>query len=365
MRTLRILSWCAAGLLMAASVSAQPLVRTFDVSAGGTLDLRLEAGGDVTITGGASEVRVEIRREGRDAEDVDFSFDERGDRIVVRSEYEYRGNHRADIDYEISVPSRFNVDIALTGGDVSISGVTGTFEGQTMGGEISLTRVAGRAELQTMGGQITVRDSELEGKVHTMGGEIVMDSVQGDVEATTMGGDVSFRGSLNATRIHTMGGDIDVEDSPRGADVTTMGGDITIGEVGEFLKAETMGGDIEADAVNGWIEAKTMGGDVQVRMVGGTSGDRHVEITSMGGDIELVVPRGLGMDIDVEVIVEGRSKDPSDYVIESDFDLNVSVPANARRGERTRLMAVGSVGNGANEVRIRTVNGNVRILADR
>lgn len=358
----------AIALIALVSLPATAQVRTFNASAGGTLVLQLEAGGTVTITGGASEVRVEVNRSGRDADDVSVSFDERGDRIFVTSEYESRGRHNARMTYDIRVPSRFNIDLQSTGGNVEISGVSGNFEGQTMGGGLSLRDLSGTADLQTMGGEINLRDSNLDGKLHTMGGNITLTNVDGSVEATTMGGNVTHQGTGSrekALKVHSMGGNVRIGDAPAGADLQTMGGDIRAGNVGAFLEAETMGGDIDVEAVNGWIDARTMGGNVTIAMTGGTSGDRNVTITSMGGDIELRVPAGLSMEFDIQIEIEGRGRDASDYAIESDFELDVSVPTGSTQGRRTRLTAQGSANGGDNLIKIRTVNGDVRILSNR
>lgn len=368
MKALHTLILCFAFSLLVLPLSGFAQVRTFSAAAGGTLDLRLEAGGTVIITGGASEVRAEVTRRGRDSDEIDVSFDQNGDRIIVRSEYTTRGRHDADVRYEIRVPSRFNVDLESTGGNVEISGVTGTFEGQTMGGGIDLRNLSGEIDMQTMGGAISLTDSELDGKLHTMGGNITLEGVRGSVETTTMGGNVRHRGSgspTSAIKVHTMGGNVDIGDAPGGADLRTMGGDITAGRVGKFFDAETMGGDIDVSAVDGWIEARTMGGSVTIAMTGGTGGDRHVSITSMGGDIELRVPQDLSMKFDIEVEVEGRGKDVSDYVIESDFPLNVSAPQRSSGGRRSQLKAQGTAGSGSNLIKIRTVNGDVRVLANR
>ncbi len=349
--------------LLAFPASAQTITRTFDAASGGTLELDLEAGGTVTITGGASQVSVEVRRDGRDADQVILDFDERGSRVLVSSQFPSRGSHRADIEYIIEVPARFNIDLHLTGGSVTIEGVSGDFEGQTMGGSLTLRNLTGTIDMQTMGGRIELRDSDLDGRVHTMGGEISLNGVRGDVNASTMGGDITYRDvhprGESEMRVNTMGGNISVEDAPAGAFVKTMGGDIEVGADGNYLKAETMGGDIEVESVDGWIEASTMGGDVDVRMVGGTSGDRHVKISSMGGDILLIVPDGLSMEFDIRIDIRGRDVD--DYVIESDFDMNVTAPSSRSR-VRTRLSATGSTGSGDNLIHIRTTNGNVRIL---
>lgn len=351
-------------LLASVPASAQNIKRTFPASAGGTLDLRLEAGGSVSIQGGGSAVDVEILRSGRDADQVRITFDEAANGVVLTSEFDTNGRHDVDLTYRIKVPSAYNVDLQLTGGNVSIEGVTGTIDGQTMGGSLNLTRLGGKLDLQTMGGAINLTSSNVDGRLHTMGGAIELTNVQGDVATTTMGGNISFKNvsprGETAMKVNTMGGDITVEDAPAGADVQTMGGDISVGQVGRYLKAETMGGDIDITGVDGWLEAKTMGGDVEARIVGGTSGDRHVDITSMGGNIDLTVPDGLPMEFDIEVTIEGRNRNPGDYVIESDFPMDVSTPQS--RSSRMRLTARGSVAGGSNLIRIRTVNGNVRVL---
>jgi DUF4097 and DUF4098 domain-containing protein YvlB len=194
--------------------------------------------------------------------------------------------------------------------------------------------------------------------------------VTGGLSGSTMGGRVTRRGGeATATgggpvSMHTMGGEIDLDRAPAGADLQTMGGDIHLGSSGGPVKAHTMGGRILLDSVDGAVRATTMGGDVHVRMVGDPSrGDRSVEITSMGGDIELIVPAGSSMDVDAELTYtrdrEGR------YQVRSDFPLRQSVSPDWETGHgtaRKTIHATGSVNGGRNRVKIRTINGDVRIV---
>jgi len=109
-----------------------------------------------------------------------------------------------------------------------------------------------------------------------------------------------------------------------------------------------------------------MGGDVEVHMVGGTSGDRHVDLSSMGGDIILTVPAGLSMDIDIEIRVSDRAN-YDDYRIESDFDLEFGNESQNRQtydGHRY-IVANGSVLGGENRIKIRTINGDVFLRRSR
>ena len=125
-----------------------------------------------------------------------------------------------------------------------------------------------------------------------------------------------------------------------------------------------MGGKILLDSVDGAVRATTMGGDVHVRMVGDPSrGDRSVEISSMGGDIELIVPAGSSMDVDAELTYT-RDHDRR-YQIRSDFPLRQTVSPDWETDHgtpRKTIHATGSVNGGRNQVKIRTINGDVRIV---
>jgi hypothetical protein len=106
-----------------------------------------------------------------------------------------------------------------------------------------------------------------------------------------------------------------------------------------------------------------MGGDVEVTVVG-TGGD--VTLTSMSGDITLTVPSGFSMGLDLEIAYTRNSK--QNYAIFTDL------PGSALKEVRTRewdhskgsprkyIRAEGSTG-GANKVKIRTVNGNIKIVS--
>ena len=355
-------------------IQAQNIRRTFDVKAGSRLELDLETGGDIIITGwNRNEVDITVTVEGRDKDDVSFSIEQSSRGIEVSSEFDKR-RARADVKMQIKVPTKFNLEISTTGGDVQIEGVEGKIEGSSMGGDIDLSGLKGLINFSTMGGDITLVNSTVDGSVHTMGGDVDIIDVTGSVEGTTMGGNVTHKnvksGTLGANsevKIETMGGDINVDEALYGANLHTMGGEINVRKAGKFVKATTMGGDIEIDAIDGWIEANTMGGDITVTMVGGRDGDRHVVLESMGGSIELTVPSGLSMAFDIEIELT-RDADDNEYSIVSDFDVKVS-QEKGRSDKRWKSGGVisgeGSVNGGRNKIKIRTTNGDVRIREGR
>jgi DUF4097 and DUF4098 domain-containing protein YvlB len=335
------------------------------------LEVDLRTGGSLTVTGWDKDV-VKVHGDigGRDADDCNVDVSRQSGVVRLASEFKGRKRNRsADLSFTVFVPSEFNLSISTMGGAVTIDNIDGRIEGRTMGGPLELSRLKGNIDLTTMGGPISLKESDIDGSVKTMGGEIRLEDLTGELNARTMGGRIIQRNVLGRsgknTRIHveTNGGDIELENAPDGADVKTMGGSIRIESAQNSVRAETMGGDISIDAVDGSVNAKTMGGDVSVVMVGDPNrGDRGVSLESMGGEVTLTVPAALSMDVEL-TLVYTRNRD-SEYTITSDFDLKREKSADWEYGNgepRKYERASGIIAGGKNKIRIRTVNGSVRL----
>jgi len=157
---------------------------------------------------------------------------------------------------------------------------------------------------------------------------------------------------------YSMGGDITVTAAPDGATLRTMGGEIRVRSSGGRVIAQTMGGGIRADRVEGSIEAGTMGGQVRVEVVG-NGANRMIALSTMGGDVELTLPADFGAAFDVEL---ERDDEEDHGTIVSDFPLKISAWHHRRWFRNSTLFtARGTVGSGANRVRIRVHGGDVRI----
>ncbi len=357
---------CFIVLLAGSGFAAETVDREFQVRSGGILEFDLDTGGKINIVGWSREaVAVTAELSGRDADIVDLTVEETNGGVRVATDYrERRDSTSSSIDFEVRVPSVYNIEIKSMGGGISIDGVEGEFTGKTMGGALKLNDLRGTLRLTTMGGSITLTRSDVDGKVTTMGGKALVEDVFGDVKVKSMGGDVVYRrvtspdGSSTGdqVKITTMGGNIDVPEAPAGADVHTMGGDITINSAREFVKAKTMGGDIRIDEVDGWVKATTMAGDVDVTVTGG----HDIEITSMHGEVTLTVPSGVGFDIDIELDYTKNSS--RTYRIKSDFDLSQQESQDwdyEHGSPRKTISATGSVEGGGHKVVLHTINGNV------
>jgi len=355
--------------------------REFKVAAGGKLTLNLDTGGGVKVSGtGGSSVTVTYRLSC--SPECDIRFDQSGSDVRVETTFKGSGrSQNSDGDFEIRVPSRFDIVLDSMGGGLEVDGVTGSFTGETKGGEITLHRVEGEAKLSTMGGEIRVTESTLDGSVHTMGGAVTIEDVSGNLKGSSMGGGVRYKNvrrsdgqfaspprtgdgdpsdiTRDTVQISTMGGEINAEDAPDGADVMTMGGDITIKSAKRFVRAKTMGGDIEIDSIDGWVQATTMGGDLEVTVTG-SGGD--VNLTSMSGTVVLRVPPGFGMDLDLEIAFTKNSR--KEYVITAPGAGSPSVSPEwdySQGSPRKYIRKSASVNGGGHKVTVKTINGNVTV----
>ena len=367
MKLMRLVLFLSCAILLVQSVHGAQIQREFQVKPGQDLRLNLKTGGDVTIEGWDKQaVQIDGSITGRDEDDFDIEVNQTPSGIEVRTRYTGRSrNVHSDGEFNIRVPSKFNVDIDSMGGSVTIRNVEGRFEGSTMGGSLDLSQLKGRISLQTMGGDVTLTRSHLDGEVSTMGGEVLLDDVSGGVTGSSMGGKVIQKNmsgtSTGEVRMSTMGGELNVKEAPAGAVLNTMGGDIHIGTAKSHVQAKTMGGDIRIDSIDGWVDAETMGGDVHVRMIGDPSkGKRDVELTSLGGDIELTVPQNLAATFDLELAyTKGKS---GRYTIQSDFPVETEESKEWEYEDgspRKYIHGAGKVGSGQHRVRIRTINGNI------
>lgn len=360
--------------------SSRGLQRTseYAFTPGAKLYVDLKSGGSATVRGGA-DARAKVTVESGDEEALRISEEDGG--LEIRSDY--LDSHGQDLELVIEVPAKCDVEFHSMGGSLTLIGVEGDMEGQTMGGELRIEGSRGNVQLTTMGGNIGVKDSALDGKLSTMGGEVLFENVVGGVEGSSMGGTVRYvnvkdsngqpraQGGLGVdgmtgktVTMSTMGGDIEVDQAPAGAAVSTMGGDIEIDNASRFVKAETMGGDIRITVGNGWINATTMGGSIETTVLEGLGddGSKGISLTSMAGDIDVTLPAGLSLDLDLTIDYTRNSD--QNYKIETPYSLKEERSTEWDSGHgtpRKTIHATGRTGDGKHNVKIKTVNGDIKI----
>lgn len=271
----------AASLLVTANaLAAGDVIRKgFNVAEGGTL--RLDGAiGNVRIVTGGTGVAIEITREadGRRAEkrlqEHKITFQQNGNDVVIDSDGEDRnfsfswGDDDYDVQWNIRVPDRYNVDVETSGGWIQIDEIAGNVEARTSGGSIKTGRIGGQGDLRTSGGSITVDGAGAQLSARTSGGSISIGNTTGPVEARTSGGSIALAKVEGEVLARTSGGGIRIEDATGGIDASTSGGSITAQisrQPRGDSKLSTSGGSVVvtlAPSVAVELDAKSSGGGV-------------------------------------------------------------------------------------------------------
>ena len=383
------------------------ILKWIDASAGGTLELELETGAGLTITGW-DEQRIEVRGTlaGRDWRDSEVSLDRTstGARLAARHRG-YSRDQSTSHHFDIRLPRRYNLRVSSAGGGISITGVDGNFIGHTGGGAIRIERANGRAELTTGGGSIRVTDSNLSGEVNTGGGTVLIQNVNGGLTghsgstgtvyansngtstSTSIGGgirrgnimddegSVTISSGANVTInertgeirdptgkviFRKSGGRITVGEAMNGADVRTGGGSVTIGRSAGDVIAHTGGGDVSIGPLAGSAEAHTGAGDVTLAFTGIRT--PSADVTSGNGRVVITLPADFSGTLDLETAYTDNLGHRT--AIRSDWPLTIreSSQWSDRSGTpRKYVRARQTIGRGGGVITVQTVNGDVVI----
>ena len=246
--------------------------KTFKVRAGGALLVDI-AHADVDIqTGNSSEAVVTVTLNSRNMskarekfERMEWEVYEEGGNVHLKAESP-RGNWNVsmDIDVSISIPSKFNINLETSHGDVNLDDVNGMIDLHTSHGDVDFSEVQGE--------RISFRSSH---------GDIT-----GNVIRSAM------------------------------VDVETSHADIEIREVdSKRMRASTSHANIEIDYLAGEADISTSHGNIEVFLVGNDSasfstqhGDIDVSMdTKAGADLDLRAPQ-IRLDRDMKVNGEKTKK---------------------------------------------------------
>ena len=230
--------------------------KSFDISEGKNLIVDVP-GGDVTVTYW-NKGSVEVKIFGNEKAYDNMEFDVNGDSEAV----EVIGNKKSSVSswfsnikvkVEIKVPSKFNVDINTSGGDIKCGGIEGMLMLNTSGGDIWTDKCSGNIS------------------VSTSGGDVFLFCTDASIEAETSGGDIEleYSGENMGIDLSTSGGDIEIKlpsDLTASIDLSTSGGDVscslTLSNITKSYETSLVG---DMNGGGQEIVAHTSGGDITVR----------------------------------------------------------------------------------------------------
>jgi hypothetical protein len=178
-----------------------------------------------------------------------------------------------DVNYEISVPRKFDLRLKTAGGGIKVAAVQGGVNVRTEGGSLDFNDVSGNVDGQTQGGGIHAAKCTGELLIKTEGGGITVESFAGPfVRGTTDGGSISADLAASPKSdclLHTGGGSITV-----GIPATAM---VTV-------DAHTAGGQVKSDLpvkAEGAMDGSTLRGKLN-------DGGPSLKLETGGGSINVL-----------------------------------------------------------------------------
>lgn len=233
---------------------AADIEQSYEVSKGGTLELKTDVGSLDIQTHNKDVVAIEVDIQGDDAEDFKVFHQSAGGDVTIEGTFDRGDNYwgrNMRVKFSITVPKDYNLNIRTAGGAIEIDDLNGNIDAHTSGGSIQIADVNGEVEL------------------HTSGGSITTGSVNGDLNAHTSGG------SINATFAKQLTDDVKLD---------TSGGSITVRMIEDMkvdLDAKTSGGRVRTDFnVNGRISKKSIRGEIN-------GGGPRLKLHTSGGSISI------------------------------------------------------------------------------
>ena len=291
------------------------------------------------------------------------------------------------VQFQVSVPANFGVEVSTGAGDIETSDVTGRVLLQTQGGNIRTGRLG-------CGPYQSLSVERYAAKLETQGGHITVLDVAGDLDAFTAGGHIQAGNIAGSAKLRSGGGHIRAGQIGGEAHLETEGGNIAVGEAGSFVSVRTGGGQIDFGEVHGSVHAQTGGGGIRVMYVAGpmeveTSGGSicltHVantlraatgngaitawiapdspdpkhpvglpgasQLSSSTGDIVVFLPRNIMATIDATVDNGGAQR------IEAD----PSLPLNLQTRPEGSLHAYAALNGGGAVLKLHTMTGKIRL----
>jgi DUF4097 and DUF4098 domain-containing protein YvlB len=288
-----------------------PIHRSFNVAPGGTLTIDADVG-DIRVEPGSGGVTVDITQRARSANrHLDVTFDQQQNDVTVRARLEptSRWFNWSDTEakFVVTVPSRYNLQLKTSGGDIRVGNLQGQIHVKTSGGGIDLGRI------------------------------------DGQVVADTSGGDVALAGGTGNVDLHTSGGGIRIGDANGSVTAKTSGGSIEVHRTAGDLYARTSGGGITIDEALGTVDAQTSGGSIHARLAQQPRADSR--LSTSGGGITISIAPNVSVDLDA-------------HTSGGDVDTDVPVTLLGRQDDSS---IQGKINGGGPKLVLRSSGGNIRV----
>ncbi|MEP7373277.1 MAG: hypothetical protein ABI675_07765 [Chitinophagaceae bacterium] len=261
------------------------------------------SGGNISVTATSqSESRVEIyvtpsngkvntlskeEIQKRLDEDYELSVTVAGDKVSAIAKPKQRNMNwkkALSISFAVFVTKNVSSDLTTSGGNIKLSGISGTQDFTTSGGNLDIDNLSGKITGRTSGGNIHLSGSKDEIELTTSGGNIHAENSDGKMRLVTSGGSLKLKNLKGNIKATTSGGNIDGESISDDLDTHTSGGNISLRNLSCNLETSTSGGniDVEMKELSKYVNITNSSGNVDLRM----PGDKGVDLKLRGDKIK-------------------------------------------------------------------------------
>jgi len=254
------------------------------------------SGGSISVSGAASDPRIEVYIKGNNGlglskeeiekrlnEDYELDISASNHELHARAKRKHDGDgwdwkRQLSISFKVFVPREVNTHLGTSGGSIHLDNLTGSENFSTSGGSLHMDALNGMIKGETSGGSISVSNSGENITLETSGGSIHADHCQGKMHMETSGGSLhldNLKGEINAQ---------------------TSGGSVEASDVDGELVTGTSGGSVNVTHMAGSLEASTSGGSMNIELI---RLGKYVKLDDSGGHINLTLPGKQGLDLNL------------------------------------------------------------------
>ncbi len=216
---LNVLGAVALCLAGAAGASAQDFQRSYNLEAGGSVEIA-NVSGDINLAGhDGSAVVVHAFKEGRDSNLVEVEDASTAGRVRLRVKYPDECNCDASVRFEVRVPRSANISfdkISTASGNLKAEGFNARLHLSTASGNVTVSRVGGEIKASSASGNVRVADAAGVVNANSASGDVEVELTRlegaGDMKFSSASGDVHVRMPSNIdarVSMSTVSGDIE------------------------------------------------------------------------------------------------------------------------------------------------------------
>lgn len=293
----------------------EDIVETFPVAADGRLTIDADCGGiDIQSTEEdtvsvciqrAAQIKAN-RRAAEILKNLDVQITHEASDVKIEAKFTgdakrwQKRQNDLDVQFDILVPRRYNLDVKTACDDISVVNVTGDVNAETFRAGLRLQDITGRVDGRTSIGNIDLRTFNGDVVLQTTGGNIAVAEGTGDVKTKTSGGNLQVTQVTGIVNGGTSGGGITLRGCQGGADLKAAGGSIKV-ENNKPVLAKVSGGsihcelrEVSAASQSLLLDLETMGGSINVSLVPDI--DATVEAKVLGGSVTTEFPVSVEAD---------------------------------------------------------------------